>query len=457
MGTALQRFVEQATPSALMVIGTVATALACSSSSSSGGSIPESPTLLAIAAKLAPSHPDAGDRVMPTTHEFSLLVDWTGKTATTGSGGTANQAPIVYHDGVWTTQAPLQLSLALATRPFVTYDWIAITPTPIGCVGQAAGRYDWNATDVLYTIPFDATIAGVPDQVGPVLSAVGPTRDVLHPLDQVGVMANELLPAGTTAHLVASDGSHIPTVALPSDSSDGSIDPTVTVPSDSVFGVSGFMLKERGLAFASTYSLGLPPSFVAVDLAGNISFPMPSFTTMPGPGLLAQDGFETAVDALLGGKVAVVDSTTLPIPAGTKALRFSPTNSLVGEQWSCDDRFTARLSVPSGATFVKFSTLFYGPTSLTDLYSWGWLQLAVPNGAVSDPGQGWSKGGTALPIPWTGTLPGGDSYNFGDLMEQTFALPPGTTSEVIVDLRRRCAEPFLGGSLGLVIDNLRVE
>jgi len=436
--TAARRFVEQATPPALMVVGTVATVLACSCDSSPKAPIPEKPTLLAIAAKLAPSRPDAGDSVMPTTHEFSLLVDWIGKTAATGSGGTANQVPIVHHGGVWTTQAPLQLSLALTSRPFVTYDWIAITPTPIGCIGQAAGRYDWNATDTLYTIPFDASIAGIADQAGPILSVVGSFGDV-HPLDQNGVMADELLPAGTTADWMASDGSIIPTAALPA---------------ESVFGVSGFMLKGLGLAFASSYWLRLLPS--TVDLAGNPSSRLVAFSTMAGPGLLAQDGFETAVDALLGGEVSIVDSTTLPIPAGTKALRFDVAGGVLNVRWSCDDRFTARLSVPSGAAFVKFSTLFYAPASVADIRFGGQLRLAVPNGAVTDLGRGWTNGGTALSIPWTGTLPGGDSYTFGGLMEQTFALPPGTTSEVIVDIFRPCREPIMD-SAGLVIDDLRVE
>lgn len=408
------------------------------------GGIPTTPTVCAIAAKLASSKPDASDSVMPSTHEFTLLIDWAGNTATTGSGGTANQVSLVYQDGVWTTQAPLQLSRALAgsgvgDMPFFTYDQIAVHPTSIGCAGHATGNYVWNASDMIFTIPFSAVLAGVTDWDVPVLSLV-PKTQAIHPLDFQGVSVSELLPAGTTADWVASAG--------------GAAIPLSALPAGSLLGVSGFLLKDRALAFGSSYWLNVRPA--ATDLAGNLASKPNALTTLAGPGFLAQDGFEATLDALLDGKVKVVDATSVPIPTGAKALRFAPSVGTYGEAWACDDRFTARLAVATGAQAVRLRALSYQPKSSTLTPFDARLRLAVPNGAVSDFDRYWSLGGVALPASGPIALPANSDFNYGDLKEYTFALPPGIGGEVIVDIFRPCWEPMFAGD-GLIIDDLRVE
>jgi hypothetical protein len=406
---------------------------------------PASPTVCAIAAKLASTKPDASDTVMPSTHEFSLLIDWAGNTAATGSGGTAERVSLTHQDGVWTTQGPLVLSLGLAgskvgNRPFITYEQISISPTTIGCTGTATGTYEWSFSDTIWTIPFRAVLAGVNDWDVPVLSVLPDTSPV-HPLDLNGIAVTELLPVGTTAEWLGSASA--PPV------------PMTALPVGSTVGVSGFLFEGRALAFGQSYWLRVTPG--AADLAGNLTSKLVAVVTTPDPGLFAQDSFETAVNALQVGKVRIVDATVLPIPTGAKALRFAPTSAGMNTDWACSDRFTARLAVASGAAAVKFRAYPYEPTGGKLAPFHGRVRLASPNGAVSDSGRyAWTSQGVAVPNWTVGTVPTDPTLTRGTLTEHTFALPPGTGAEVIVDIQRICMEPSTA-STGLVIDDLRVE
>jgi hypothetical protein len=408
------------------------------------------PTFCDITAKLKPSPgADGGGQGLPTSHRFSLLVDWAGNTAVTGAGGTASKVNLVQLDGEWTTQSALALSLSLAQdwtvgginvvgRPFVSYERIAIHPTADGCAGSATGNYLGNNSDMLFTIPFEAELAGVIDQSAPGFSILPSPATTIHPLDLYGVASGELLPAGTSARWLSTGGITVPMSALPASGAQG---------------VSGFLLTGFALAFASTYHLDLLPA--AIDLAGNLAVQPPVVTTVAGPGFFAQDGFEGSVDALLGGQVKAVDATTLPIPAGAVAIRFAPTGFATSGEWSCNDRFTARLAVAPAAKVVKLSALAFR-SSYTGPFM-GWLRLAVPNGAVADFGSYWTlSNGTPLPSPWSGTLPRSAQNTYGQLTQFELALPAGTGREVIFDLYRPCTEPMLPSD-GLVIDDLRVE
>jgi hypothetical protein len=268
-------------------------------------------------------------------------------------------------------------------------------------------------------VPFTATLVGVIDHTGPGLALFPSDVAELHPLDLQGVGVNELLPVGTSARLVAPDGTVVPLVSLPV---------------GSVAGMSGFQLDKNALSFATTYRLEVLPS--AVDLAGNPAAVLPLVTTRQGPGLFAQDGFEGPVEALLGGKVTVTDATVQAVPTGTRAIRFAPSSS-ERETWSCEDRFTARLSVPPGAKSVKMNVLPVKTNSVAPAAPFGaGLRLATPNGAV------WLSKGFWSP-PTNGT-------------KVEFPLPEEVGNEVIFDLYRPCYAPAFGGE-GLILDDLRVE
>jgi len=411
------------------------------------------PTSCTILATLASLWPDGGmplpASALPATHRFSLLLDWAAGTAVTGSGGTSNEVGLVRAGGEWSTQGALVLATSIATswptyatdftgRPFVSYEQIAIQPTADGCSGRAAGKYLGAQGDVLFDIPFEAELAGAVDSTGPELSVLPASSTAIHPLDLEAVAAGELLPAGTSARWLATDGAVVPMTSLPA---------------DGALGVSGFLAGDRSLAFASSYRLEVLPA--AMDLVGNLTGQLPVLTTLTGPGFFAQDGFEGPVDALLGGRVIVVDGTSLPIPAGTKAIRFAPTSFGTTSDTTCQDRFTARLAVTPTAKAVKVSALSYRSSKSTPFM--GWLRLAVPSGAVSDFGMyGMIAKATPLPSPWAGTLPGADVNTYGELTQVELPLPDGVAGEVIFDLYRFCVEPGLPGD-GIILDDLRVE
>jgi hypothetical protein len=406
---------------------------ACGKQNLEGGLVvPATPTLCAITAELKEVNPGVVPRnitnPLPATHQLSLLIDWQGKTATTGANGsTADKVALSLDDstGEWSTQGEVDLVPVLYPHesnglmwPTMSYRQIVIHPTADGCAGRATGNYRANeSNDTMVDVPFTATLVGVVDHTGPGLALFPVDVAEMHPLDLQGVGANELLPAGTSARLVAPDGTMVPFVSLPV---------------GSAVGVSGFQLDKNALNFATTYRIEVLPS--AVDLAGNATAVLPSVTTRQGPGLFAQDGFEGPVEALLGGMVKVVDATAQVVPTGNRAIRFAPINSSERQDWSCDDRFTARLLVPPGAKAVKLNVLPVKANSVALAPPFGaGLRLATPNGAIWLSKDWWSP-------PTDGT-------------KVEFPLPEEAGNEVIFDLYRRC----YGGGDGLILDDLRVE
>lgn len=277
---------------------------------------------------------------------------------------------------------------------------------------------------------FNFTLSGVLDREGPQFY---PAFDYVHPLDFPGVNVNELLPVGTTAQLVY-DG----TMAIP----------MTGLPAQSAIGVSGFDFTGKALAFATTYSLQILPA--AVDMAGNLSTNLPSTTTFADPGIFAQDGFEGPLSAYLAEPAAIVDGTSLPIPAGKKALGFPPES-----EWNpvYNGRFTARLAVPAGAKTIKFSYLTYWPNigSPSSVFPYR-LAVATPNGVVTRRDLA-DVDARPLSSPWPSPLPGSADNSYSDLKQLELPLPVGTGQEVIFDI----AQPAFGTSDGLVIDDLRIE
>lgn len=166
--------------------------------------------------------------------------------------------------------------------------------------------------------------------------------------------------------------------------------------------------------------------------------------------LFAQDGFESAAKLAVVGDVQVVDAATLPVPTGDRALRFLPTGST-----TCEDRFTVRMAVPTGASAVKFTVLTFSPVASVYHDAYYTVTLGAPNGPKTS---SYFSAVTKAPLskPWTAPLPGSASYSFGDLSQLTVPLPAETQGEVMFDLSRRCVEPPTRIT-GLVIDDLRVE
>jgi hypothetical protein len=399
------------------------------------------PTLYAMSATLVTNDGGIpGSLPWPATHEFSVLIDWGANTATTGGNGLAKQVALVQSGASdWSTKEPLNFQLGLYGIPDLTYSNLTFQRGNDGCTATASGTSEQAQGDVIYTRGFSATMTGVVDRSGPQL-AIFPTGD-LHPLSFSGVIANEVLPIGTTAALDATGA----TLAL------------TALPSDSAVGVSGFSLPgtslafpSKALAFATTYSLRVLPQ--AVDLAGNRATGLPSFSTLPDPGLFAQDGFEGPVNAYMDGPVVSADSTSLPIPAGSKALAIRPP----GLSSVCKARFTVRMAVPAGATTVKFSYLTYHEK--TEYFGWNpsyFFTVAVPNGEALL-SYDYNLKPSPLPNPWTGALPGSPDNVYGNLQEAALPIPSGANGEILFDIERPCPQPS-GPPEGMIVDNLRVE
>ena len=87
-------------------------------------SAPSGPTACDLTAKLTYKNRGtiAGLKEPPTEYRFSIVIDWTAGTATTGAGGTARTISLLREGGNWTgdiAQQALQLSLALSQLDYV--------------------------------------------------------------------------------------------------------------------------------------------------------------------------------------------------------------------------------------------------------------------------------------------------------------------------------------------------
>lgn len=420
--------------SRLITAATLSTAFAivgCGSSEPSPASVPDRPTSCSITAALALGDGGIGYLTTLPSHAFTAMIDWSANTLTSGANGDAFRVPLVHAGDAWTTQASMSFDASQSSYPSTTYTSMTLRPTDSGCIGEASGTYSYLGGDIIYSQPFTATLVGITDTSPPQVTVLSTGVD---PLRFQGVPVNELLPAGTTAELVDDAGHVIPMASLP----DGEA---------AAFGVSWFRPQAMALAFGSTYTVRFLPSLV--DLVGNTAA-SPTFTTLSDPGLFLQDGFESAPKLAVVGDVRVVDAATLPVPTGNQALRFLPTASM-----SCADRFTVRMTVPAGASVVKFAVLTFDPASSSYYDAYYTVTLGAPNGPQTSAYFG-SLSKAPLAKPWKAPLPGGTSYTYGDLAQYTVPLPSGTQGEVMFDLSRHCVEPP-SQIAGLVVDDLRVE
>jgi len=385
-------------------------------------------TVCRVTAAITPLPGGYGSGTPPQSHTFSIVIDPAAKMVTTGANGSVQQVAIVQDSEGWSTQAPIGFTLGYGGYPSLDYSQFHIRPTADGCVGSGTGVYNYQYTDLIYRKDFTVTLTGVVDKVGPAFSPIIPEN---HPLSFIGVWADEVMPAGTTADLL--HGTDV-LFRLKAMSSLGNV------------GVSGFSVEGKALAFGATYTLRFLPA--AVDLAGNPATAAPSFTTLADPGLFAQDGFEGPLNAYLRGNVTVVDRSMVPIPTGSKALTIPPASG----SSNCTIGFTVRLAVPAGATAIKFSRYTYWPSSSAASSNAFTLSLAVPNGEIT-----WLEGSTSpLPFPSKVGLSGSVSDSYGDHELITYPLPAGTGSEVMLTVSRWCTDPPSSSS-GVVIDDLRVE
>ena len=316
-------------------------------------------------------------------------------------------------------QTTLRLGLPTTDRPScngvtdVSFSQMDLQISGDKATGQAQGFVGFQDGDALGTRAFTAAITGAADRTAPAPDRPQAAEVAVHPFDGVTIDFPEALPMTSTARLVDGTTSY-PLTAMP-----------VDYPSRFIAGATLLPFGRR--LRLETDSLH--------DLAGNVATASALTVVtpdLPGPFV----GFEGAAAAVIG-QARIVDDTVIPALAGKHALLLA------------GGRFTARLTVPAGAT-----TLVIGARALVAADGGGpWLRtrLGVVGGTIAE---------VPTEITWaTGATPSGLAA-FPQMFPPTQfrnALPAGAT-EVVVDLRSDV--PGCGAFLppgASLIDSLTVE
>jgi hypothetical protein len=375
---------------------------------------------------------DGGIGSAPTSHTFTLVLDDNRRTALAGGAGAATEVPFEATGGVMRTAAPLQFELVAGCGgSSVAYTEIVFTIDAANrLTGTGGGEMHLSGGDVSYTMAASMALTGVLDVQAPSLRLSGGL--FTDPLASFALVASEPLRPSATAVLRAPDGE---TIAF---SAGGMIGSYVTL----------FQKPPLVLRYATRYDIvtdGL------ADFAGNAA-PDPGlyFFTKPLPPLAAEDGFESLTDATFGG-VPVLSGAGAPTITGTKSLYIPPTTSMPPSQ----PEFALRLPVVPTDTVVRFLFRTVRLTATSFTYGNAWA-LGSVGGQVSLPALPSDVPGMAT----TATI-GGTTVMLGPTTTASFALPDGTSSEVV--LQRTlvnppvCGPPLFGGISGIIIDDLRVE
>lgn len=165
--------------------------------------------------------------------------------------------------------------------------------------GNGDGGIEVSCGDCYYRKAASVTLSGKPDRTPPKLNV---PQD-LNPISQLSVTTSEALKSATLA-LTGSSA-----VAL---SADTAVAPLSTFSASAVLPFSGaWKITGTGKDFAGQL----------LDLSAA------QVTTIADPGVFAQDGFESAPNAVLSGAVVVDGSSGLPIPTGDRALYLAPGSS----------------------------------------------------------------------------------------------------------------------------------
>jgi hypothetical protein len=172
--------------------------------------------------------------------------------------------------------------------------------------GTAAAQLEISCGDCVHDDDVALTLTGQPDGTPPRLNV--PSVPV-NPLDALDFAVSEPLQSVQ----LALAGTNKIAIDTPSIAADGSSTWLVDFPFPQVLPFSGrWQVTGSGQDFANH----------ALDLSGSV------LTTLDDPGVLAQDGFEGTLNALLTGDAAFVDvASGLPIPHGKQALFVPPNGS----------------------------------------------------------------------------------------------------------------------------------
>jgi hypothetical protein len=373
------------------------------------------------------------------SHTFAMLLDGDRQLAIAGAYGAGTVSPVQQlGGGRFRITSPMTFvsrsySLAGDCYDTFTYDDITFSFDLAGrLVGTGNGEVTLLGNNGDDGLPATMSLIGYVDGNAPGLD-FSPSDSRIDPFTPFSVLAEEPLPPNTRLTLQASGGD---VVMLTPAASAGDF-------------VISFAKPPVLLRYGQQYTIDVRG---LIDFGGNtLSGSGPGFTTYDLPPLVAEDGFESLNDALIGA-AGVLHDTDGPTINGARSLWFPPrTDPPEGAPLVPTTQFALRLALSPGDTVVRFSyrTVNPGPGP-------------APSYAVA------SAGGTIV----TMDLPADDAVvaratvgtsevTLGPIATATIALPSDAAGEIVL---ARIAPPFATCGApkappvaGIIIDDLRAE
>jgi hypothetical protein len=374
-----------------------------------------------------------------TSHSFAMVLDSDRHIAIAGAYGAGTVSPVQQIGGgrfrIASRISLFERSLSVVGDCYdtFTYDEITFSFDDSGrLMGAGSGEVVLLPNNGVSARPATMSLIGYADVNAPGLGfSTADSR--IDPFTPFSVMAEEPLPPQTRPALHGSGGD---VVALSPAISGGDYVMFFAKPSVLLRYGQQYTVDGRGIA----------------DFAGNVvSGSGPSFSTPALPPLVAEDGFESVSDTLLGD-AGVIDDRTGATISGARSLWFPPrTDPPEGAPLVPATQFALRLALSPGDTVVRFKyrTVNPGPGPAATF-------------AVA------SVGGTIvtmdLPaddaVVGTATV-GMSEVTLGPIATATIALPSDAAGEIVLARIAppfaTCGAPRAPAVAGIIIDDLRAE
>jgi hypothetical protein len=370
----------------------------------------------------------------PAAHVFTMTVDADQRIAITGTHGGGTVEPIEQ-----TPAGPLRF----VRRPIfpiqvpadcggsVTYDDLTFTiDRSGGLTGTGRGQVTSYFNDVGTSAAATMVLTGVPDLEQPKLS-LSAAGNIADPWTPIWVVASEPLRPGQAPPVLRSAGGE----AMPF---------TAAAGIESLF-VTLLAKPSRMLRFDEPYQVAIDG---ITDLGGNRASGATSlaFTTGPPPPLITEDGFESVVEATLGG-AGVLTGPDAPTISGARSLYIPPTASLTAGK-----QLALRVPIAPPDRTLRFAFRVVNPGFDTGIH----FLVASVGGAIET---------ASLPsevgAPTTPAVIDGRSVALGPTRTMTIGLPPDVHGDVVLarmaSQAQSCGGPPPAAVPGMIIDDLRAE